>query len=607
MRLWLFVALMFAAGNAAAQTASVGTAQVQGGASVTRGNATTALATGAAIFDDDILETAADGKLLVTFTDGTQLTLGPSADVVIDEFVYNPNGGANNAALRVTAGAMRLVAGAVEAVGGGQAVRVTTPVGTIGIRGTDFFVEMEDGNHLAVALFSGYEINIVNAAGETVLRPGEGTDVWGETVAPSRPLSWGFDRINRALALVTLTPNYQRPLYYAQPVAGADTPQQALLQGKFKLDGRYRYELVDQANRARNAYASTFRLRAGYETLAYNGFFAGIEGEITREIGNDRRSDGVVNSPALSLIPDPNSEVLNRAYVGWTMPGADGLSAARVVLGRQRISYDTERWIGTVGFRQNDQTFDALTAEARPMPGVGVRYAYIDRVNRVLGNNPNGHWNGGSHAFAISTDRTPFGVTTAYAYLLDLNPVPRLSSATTGVRYDALITPHEDFSYGAEIEIARQTDYSANPNNYALTYALVRPMLRWMDFTVQAGWERLGGNGVDAVQAPLSTLHRHNGWADMFLTTPVNGLNDYHVRLLAELPDAGFVKTPKLDVRFHSFRSARGGIHYGDEFDVDVNFSVLSRATLGLRFARYDAKGFDTDTQKLWLYLEMQY
>jgi hypothetical protein len=90
--------------------------------------------------------------LLVTFVDGTRLTLGPNADVIIDDFVYNPNGGVNNAALRVTGGAMRLVAGAIERVGGPQAVKVATPVGTIGIRGTDFFVEMED-DHLAVALF----------------------------------------------------------------------------------------------------------------------------------------------------------------------------------------------------------------------------------------------------------------------------------------------------------------------------------------------------------------------------------------------------------------------------------------------------------------------
>ena len=595
----------------AAQTAAVGTvAQLQGTATVTRGANPVPLTAGAQIFDDDVLETAADGKLLVQFTDGTKLTLGPSADVVIDEFVYNPNGGANNAALRVTGGAMRLVAGAVERVGGAQAIKVSTPVGTIGIRGTDFFVEMEDGTHLAVALFSGYEIAVSNDAGTTVLWPGEGTDVWGGA-SPSQHLTWGTDRVNRALSLVTLGTT-QRPLYYAQPMAQAETFSDALLHGNFKLDGRYRYEWVDQASRPQNAYAHTFRLRAGYETLAFNGFYAGIEGEITRDL-SARRSDGVINTPALPVIADPDSEIVNRAYVGWIMPNSlgttdDGLGGTRVVLGRQRITYDNERWVGAGAFRQNDQTFDAVSAEARPLENVSVRYAYLDRINRILGNNPGGHWASTSHLFGATTNLVPFGLTTAYVYLLDLAPVPRLSSATYGVRYDALYQPSDEWSFGLEAELAHQSDYANNPDNYTVTYSLLRPMVRWNDMTqVSVGWERLGGNGVDALQTPLATLHRHNGWADVFTTTPVNGLDDKHVRFMQDFPDAGFIVNPRLDLRYHDFHAARGGAHYGSEFDADLNMSVLSRATVGVRFAKYDAKSFDADTTKLWLYVEVQY
>jgi hypothetical protein len=206
----LIAAMMFAAASAFAQTpAPVGTvSKLQGAATVTHtsaGRIDTAqgLKIGTPIFLGDILETAAGAKLLVAFNDGTQLTLGPKADVVIDEFVYNPTGGAAKAALRVTGGAMRLVAGAVERIGGAAAITVGTPVGSIGIRGTDFFIEMED-DHLSVALFSGYEITVTNGGGQTVLWPGEGTDVYN-TVAPSRPLVWNADRVNRALDLVTLT------------------------------------------------------------------------------------------------------------------------------------------------------------------------------------------------------------------------------------------------------------------------------------------------------------------------------------------------------------------------------------------------------------------
>lgn len=302
-------------------------------------------------------------------------------------------------------------------------------------------------------------------------------------------MTWGTDRVNRALALVTVSPLDQRPLYYAQPVAPELTLQSALIEGKFKIDARYRSEFVEQDNRAQKAHASTLRVRAGYETAAYNGFFAGVEGEITRGIFSNRRSDGVTNIPALPVIPDPDSEVLNRAYVGWTRVDADGMSGARAVLGRQRIAYDNERWVGPVAFRQNDQTFDAMTAEGQIVPGVNARYAYLNRVNRVLGNNPNGHWGNDSHLISVATNKTPYGITTAYAYLLDLKPVARMSSATFGVRYDALVQYRDDLAFGLEAEIARQSDYAGNPNNYGVTYTLLRPMVKWNDDTLLSiGW-----------------------------------------------------------------------------------------------------------------------
>jgi len=605
---WMIAAaLCGGAGSAFAQgLAPAGTVtELQGTVTVTRQNGAQPLQAGDQVLADDVLETGAAAKLLVTFTDGTKLTLGPNAEVMVDEFVYNPNGGNNNAALRVTAGAARVVAGALERVGGSQAIKVATPVATIGMRGTDFFIEMED-DHLSVALFSGFEVAVSNAAGETVLRPGEGTDIWGGG-APSQALTWGADRVNRALRLVSVTSIYERPLPYAQPKAMANSLDKALIQGVFKFDVRYRYELVDHDSQPRNARASTLRLRAGYETLAWNGLFAGIEGEITREIGNDRRSDGVINSPALPLIPDPESETLNQVYVGWTMAGDDDLTAHRAVVGRQRMAFENERWIGPGAFRQNDQTFDAVMLQARPLPGVSVRYAYVDRINRILGNNPNGRWQSDSHFIGATTNLTPFGLTTAYAYLLDLKPVPLMSSATYGVRYDAMIDSSDELTFGLEAEVARQTDYAANPRNYAVTYALVRPSVKWRDLTLAAGWEHLGGNGLSALQTPLATLHRHNGWADVFTTTPANGLRDFNVRLMQEFPDVGFVKNAKLDLRYHDFAATRGGANYGTEFDADFNVSVLGRATAGVRFAYYNAKSFDADTTKLWLYVEFQY
>ena len=168
------IAGTFASGSVSAQETvrAGGVTALTGSAIAVRTNAEDVLALNDPIFKNDILETSAGGKLRVTFADDTQLTLGPDAEVIIDEFVYAPDKKSGNAALRFAAGTARIVAGAIEDNGGAAAFSISTPVATIGIRGTDFFVEL-DGDHLQVALFSGYEVTVTNAAGTTVLRPGE--------------------------------------------------------------------------------------------------------------------------------------------------------------------------------------------------------------------------------------------------------------------------------------------------------------------------------------------------------------------------------------------------------------------------------------------------
>ncbi|MCB2107141.1 MAG: alginate export family protein, partial [Rhodobacteraceae bacterium] len=386
-------------------------------------------------------------------------------------------------------------------------------------------------------------------------------------------------------------------------VANAETLGDALADGSVFGHLRLRYENVDDDGFARSAHATTARVRLGYETAAYNGFSLGAELEGTRKL-DERRNDGVNGRTDLPVIADPDQAVVNQAYLTWTGAGNDGLARDRIVVGRQTLNYETERWIGSVGFRQNDQTFDAVAFETRIIDGVSIRYAYLDRVNRILGDNPGGHWQSDSHAAAITTNLIPRSLVTAYAYILDLKPVPQFSSKTFGLRYDGMWPVTPETSFLLEAEFANQKDAAANPANYSLSYWLIRPALKWGAWSVYAGIERLGGDGVSAIQTPLATLHRHNGWADMFLMTPPSGLRDTHARVVYQLPDGEIFKTPKLDLRVHDFQPAGSGRRYGREFDADLNASVLGWVTVGARYARYDAAAFKADVEKIWLYAE---
>ena len=96
------------------------------------------------VYLGDIAQTGADGKLSISFTDGTAFTLSSSARMVLNEFVYDPNGKSNSTLFSLTKGTFTFVAGKVAKTGD---MKIDTPVATMGIRGTTPHIEIsEDGS-----------------------------------------------------------------------------------------------------------------------------------------------------------------------------------------------------------------------------------------------------------------------------------------------------------------------------------------------------------------------------------------------------------------------------------------------------------------------------
>lgn len=135
----------------AALAQSVGQAtRVQSGASQQAGGAPAALATGDAVLWQARLGTDATGSTEVTFTDGTRLTMGPNAQVTVDDYVYAP-GGAQAMSVTLGKGFLRMISGRIDK----QGVRVGTPVAALGIRGTDFTLDTRVPNLLRIWLEEG--------------------------------------------------------------------------------------------------------------------------------------------------------------------------------------------------------------------------------------------------------------------------------------------------------------------------------------------------------------------------------------------------------------------------------------------------------------------
>ena len=117
-------------------------ATLQGTASVTRNNATSAVQLRDTIYKNDVLQTNIDGTLGITFDDETTFTLKPNTQLAVDEFVYQQGGRDNAAVFNVLRGTAAFVAAEVAHTGD---MKITTPSSTLGIRGTTGLVEVPEG------------------------------------------------------------------------------------------------------------------------------------------------------------------------------------------------------------------------------------------------------------------------------------------------------------------------------------------------------------------------------------------------------------------------------------------------------------------------------
>ena len=93
------------------------------------------------VYKGDLLQTGTDGKVGIVFLDGSAFNLSNNAQIVLNEFVYDPKGTSNSTLFNLSKGTFTLIAGKIAKSGD---VRIDTPIATMGIRGTTAHVEISD-------------------------------------------------------------------------------------------------------------------------------------------------------------------------------------------------------------------------------------------------------------------------------------------------------------------------------------------------------------------------------------------------------------------------------------------------------------------------------
>ena len=373
--------------------------------------------------------------------------------------------------------------------------------------------------------------------------------------------------------------------------------------GRAGLDLRYRYESVEQSDKPFTAGASTLRLRLNLATGTVSGFSGFAEFDHVQVIG-DEHYDSTRNglTPRYPVVADPEGTDLNQVYLQYAGP-----ASTTVRLGRQRIRLDNERFIGPAAWRQNEQIFDAFSLETKVLPAVTATYAYIDEVQRIFGpdsGSPPATFDSNSHILNLKLTKLPIGALTFYGYFLDFDDAPQLSADTYGARYDGSHALGEKLKFGWALEFAHQQDAGDNQASIDADYSLIELSLKGSIVGAVVGRELLSGKSGTftvttnpAFQTPLATLHKFQGWADKFLTTPSAGIEDFYVGLNGSL--AGF----NGQAVWHDFKAGVTSLDYGTELNLSVSKKFAKRYEVLVKYADYSADGLLTDTCKLWLQL----
>jgi hypothetical protein len=377
--------------------------------------------------------------------------------------------------------------------------------------------------------------------------------------------------------------------------------------GAVKIDLNYRYENVNQDNvpgtspakQPQSANGNTVRLRAGLLSPVFFGFqgYAEYEGNLAMQEDFDNTlSDG---NKRFSKIADPERSELNQLWISYA-----GVPDTLIKGGRQRIKFDDDRYIGNVGWRQMETTYDSvlITHTNQQLFGLVINAGYIGNVQTFTATTENIN----APILNVSYKIGDYGNIIGYGYWLDYTEKENYekSSETYGLRFSNFMKPGDTLklseNYGVvyTAEWAHQQDYGHGQTNYEADRINLMGGLTAYNVTLQGAMEQLDGSGINKTfDTPLGTNHAFQGWADLFLITPKDGIRDVFGTAIVALDRGNLILTGV----YHDFSDDTGQIHYGDEWDFQVTKKFGKHYSLLAKYAYYNADKFNTDTQKIWL------
>lgn len=375
----------------------------------------------------------------------------------------------------------------------------------------------------------------------------------------------------------------------------------AISNGSVSLDFRYRFEAVDQDGIDKDAGASTLRSRITAQSGSLHGFTVLGEVDNVTVVGSEKYNSTENGKTRYPVVADPSGTEVNQVYLKYTADSANG------IYGRQRINYGNQRFVGGVAWRQNEQTFDGFRANWQIVDSVSLDYSYTYRVHRVFGPDDGtfpAEWDGDNHFAYVDWKVAEGHNIGAFGYFIDVDsqhdyPAAKTvnnSSESWGLEYAGKLS-----ALNLRAAWATQQEAGDSELDYDANYYLLEVGGTIATIGLKAGYEVLAAGDGTGFATPLATLHKFQGWADKFLTTPGDGVEDLYLGV------DGALGPVKLAAIYHNFQAEDSSEDFGDEIDLVATWPVNENFTTELKFAGFSADGDRyTDTNKLWLTLQFR-
>jgi len=385
------------------------------------------------------------------------------------------------------------------------------------------------------------------------------------------------------------------------------------------LDGeiRPRYEMVDDGNDAHenaNALTARTKLKVTGNLMDVDGLSASVGIISVNNFGsheyNWNGTDYTDGTKPYATVMDPQYAMISNAEVNYKV--GDTLLHA----GRGQVNLDNQRFIGTVGWRQLERSYDSVFVANNSIKNLSVLAAWVYGFQGVVEGDTVDTNSVLLHAAYTVNDML---TVTAYDYMI-ANTHDTYGLALTGniklngvkLNYRAEYAAQSDATM--EIHTQTPTTGKADADYYNLDLgANISGVLAGINYECLSGANESGTE--TAFTTPLATAHKFNGWADQFLATPEGGLIDANIRLGYTAKGFG-----KLLAVYHDFTSdtsmtdvnGKATDDLGSEIDVLYTNKIPGVKGLSglLKYASYSkgsVVGHTNDVSKFWAQLDYKF